>query len=75
MEYLRVSHAAYGLERTISHSNLYLRFEMMKKYLESLQMNISNSYYKKVSIAFIFNQYNLFNSSIPLLLTSIFECL
>ena len=75
MEYLRVSHASYGLERTISHSNLYISFEMKKKYLESLQMNISNSYYKKVSITFIFNQYNLFNSPIPLLLTSIFECL
>ena len=48
---------------------------MKKKYLESLQMNISNSYYKKVSITFVFNQYNLFNSPIPLLLTSIFECL
>ena len=37
---------------------------MKKKYLENLQMNISNNYCKKLSIAFIFNQRNLFNSFI-----------
>ena len=34
---------------------------MKKKYLQSLQMNIANSYYKKkASITCIFNQYNLY---------------
>ena len=43
---------------------------MKKKYLESLQMNISNSYWKNGSISCIFNQRNLFNSLIHSSLSS-----
>ena len=37
---------------------------MKKKYLESFQMNISNSYCKNVNITCIFKMRNLFNSLI-----------
>ena len=35
---------------------------MKKKYLETLQMNISNSYYEKRKHSCIFKQHSLFNS-------------
>ena len=35
---------------------------MKKKYLETLQMNISNSYYEKRKHTCIFKQHGLFNS-------------
>ena len=46
MVYPRLSHPSYELERMISHSN-HASIEMKEKCLESLQMNISNSYCKK----------------------------
>ena len=47
---------------------------MKKKYLERLQVNISNSYCKKRKIACIFNQHNSFDSLIRSSLSSILEC-
>ena len=47
---------------------------MKKKYLESLQMNISNSYCQKCKHHLHLNQLNLFSSLIHLPLSSIFEC-
>ena len=46
MVYPRLSHPSYELEKMTSHSNR-TSIEMKEKYLESLQMNISNSYWKK----------------------------
>ena len=37
---------------------------MERKYLETLQMNISNSYYEKRKHTCIFKQHSLFNSFI-----------
>ena len=48
MVYPRLSHPSYELERMISHSNLTIYKQWNEeKYLESLQMNVSNSYCKK----------------------------
>ena len=41
---------------------------MKKKYLENLQMNISNSYYEKRKHTCIFKQRSLFNSFIHVFL-------
>ena len=46
MVYPRLPHPPHELEGTISRSNL-TSTEMKKKYLESLQINISNSYCKR----------------------------
>ena len=45
MMYPHFSDPSYELEITISHSNLSIKIK--KRYLKSLQMNISNSYCKK----------------------------
>ena len=47
---------------------------MKKKYLESLQINISNSYCQKRKHHLHLNQLNLFSRLILLPLSSIFEC-
>ena len=47
---------------------------MKKKYLESLQMNVSNSYCQKCKHHLRLNQLNLFSSLIDLSLSSILEC-
>ena len=47
---------------------------MKKKYLESLQMNISNSYCQKCEDQSHLNRLNLFSSFIHLSLSFIFEC-
>ena len=53
MVYPRLSHPSYELERMISHSNLTIYKQWNEeKYLESLQMNVSNSYCKKYKYHF-----------------------
>ena len=48
MVYARLFHPSYELERRyLIQIWLYMNIEMQKKYLETLQMNISNSYYEK----------------------------
>ena len=45
---------------------------MKKKYLETLQINISNSYYEKRKHTCIFKQHSLFNSFIHVFLFCFF---
>ena len=46
---------------------------MKKKYLETLQMNISNSYYEKRKHTCIFKHHSLFNSFIHSFLSEYYK--
>ena len=62
MVYTRLFHPSSELEISyLIQILLYISIEIKKKYLETLQTDISNSYYEKCKHFCIFKQHSLFN--------------
>ena len=72
--YVYLIHHINQKERYLIQTGLYTSIERKKKYLESLEMNISSSYCQNCKRHLHLNHLNLFISLIHLYLSSIFGC-